>query len=109
MMIAVTQPGGTGLQGAIDGYDVAAKTGTARMLVDGHYSDSKHMATFIGFAPADNPRVIVAVNIQNPTANGYYGGPVSGPVFHDVMVGTLNVLGVSPTRPVKTSVHTEKH
>ncbi|MCO6519644.1 MAG: penicillin-binding protein 2 [Snodgrassella sp.] len=109
MMIAVTQPGGTGLQGAIDGYDVAAKTGTARMLVNGRYSDSKHMATFIGFAPADNPRVIVAVNIQNPTTNGYYGGPVSGPVFHDVMAGTLNVLGVSPTKPVKTGLHSERH
>lgn len=97
MMIAVTQPGGTGRQGAINGFDVAAKTGTARMLVNGRYSDSKHMATFIGFAPADNPRVIVAVNIQNPTANGYYGGPVSGPVFNEVMVGALNVLGVAPT------------
>ena len=101
MMIAVTEPGGTGQQGAIDGFDVAAKTGTARMLVDGRYSESKHMATFIGFAPADNPRVIVAVNIQNPTANGYYGGVVSGPVFHDVMAQTLNVLGVAPTKPFK--------
>lgn len=101
MMIAVTQPGGTGLQGAIDGYDVAAKTGTARMLVNGQYSATKHMATFIGFAPADNPRIIVAVNIQNPTVNGYYGGSVSGPVFHDVMSGTLNVLGIAPTKPIK--------
>ncbi|MDF7676710.1 penicillin-binding protein 2 [Neisseriaceae bacterium ESL0693] len=103
MMISVTQPGGTGQQGAIDGFDVAAKTGTARMLVNGRYSDSKHMATFIGFAPADDPRVIVAVNIQNPTANSYYGGPVSGPVFNDVMVGALNVLGISPTRPLKNT------
>lgn len=101
MMIAVTQPGGTGLQGAIDGYDVAAKTGTARMLVNGQYSATKHMATFIGFAPADNPRVIVAVNIQNPTVNGYYGGSVSGPVFHNVMAGTLNILGIAPTKPIK--------
>lgn len=100
MMIAVTQSGGTGVQGAINGYDVAAKTGTARMLVNGQYSATKHMATFIGFAPADNPRVIVAVNIQNPTANGYYGGTVSGPVFHDVMAGTLNVLGIAPTKPM---------
>lgn len=108
MMISVTQPGGTGQQGAIDGFDVAAKTGTARMLVNGRYSDSKHMATFIGFAPADDPRVIVAVNIQNPTANSYYGGPVSGPVFNDVMVGALNVLGISPTKPLKNVSATEK-
>ena len=101
MMTAVTQPGGTGLQGAIEGYDVAAKTGTARMLVNGQYSATKHMATFIGFAPADNPRVIVAVNIQNPTVNGYFGGSVSGPVFREVMANTLNVLGIAPTKPVQ--------
>jgi penicillin binding protein transpeptidase domain-containing protein len=101
MMIAVTEPGGTGTAGAVDGFDVGAKTGTARKLINGRYVDNKHVATFVGFAPAQNPRVIVAVTVDEPTANGYYGGTVAGPVFKQVMSGSLNILGVSPTKPLK--------
>ena len=101
MMVSVTEPGGTGTQGAVDGFDVGAKTGTARKLVNGRYAENLHMGTFIGFAPADNPRVIVAVNIDEPTQNGYYGGIVAGPVFRDVMAGSLNILGVAPTKPLR--------
>ncbi|HHA4088792.1 TPA: peptidoglycan D,D-transpeptidase FtsI family protein, partial [Neisseria gonorrhoeae] len=61
LMVSVTEAGGTGTAGAVDGFDVGAKTGTARKLVNGRYVDYKHVATFIGFAPAKNPRVIVAV------------------------------------------------
>ena len=100
LMISVTEAGGTGTAGAVDGFDVGAKTGTARKLVNGRYVDNKHVATFIGFAPAKNPRVIVAVTIDEPTANGYYGGVVTGPVFKQVMGGSLNILGVSPTKPL---------
>lgn len=100
LMVSVTEPGGTGTAGAVDGFDVGAKTGTARKLVNGRYVDNKHVATFIGFAPAKNPRVIVAVTIDEPTANGYYGGVVAGPVFKQVMGGSLNILGVSPTKPL---------
>ncbi|MCL5715396.1 penicillin-binding protein 2 [Neisseria meningitidis] len=100
LMVSVTEPGGTGTAGAVDGFDVGAKTGTARKLVNGRYVDNKHVATFIGFAPAKNPRVIVAVTIDEPTANGYYGGVVTGPVFKQVMGGSLNILGVSPTKPL---------
>lgn len=98
MMVAVTEPGGTGTMGAVPGFDVGAKTGTARKLVDGRYVENKHMASYIGFAPAENPRVIVAVNIDEPTQNGYYGGIVAGPVFRDIMAGSLNVLGITPTK-----------
>ena len=101
MMVAVTEPGGTGTSGAVDGFDVGAKTGTARKLINGRYVDNKHVATFVGFAPAQNPRVIVAVTVDEPTANGYYGGTVAGPVFKQVMSGSLNILGVSPTKPLK--------
>ena len=101
MMVAVTEPGGTGTAGAVDGFDVGAKTGTARQLINGRYVDNKHVATFVGFAPAQNPRVIVAVTVDEPTANGYYGGTVAGPVFKQVMSGSLNILGVSPTKPLK--------
>ena len=101
MMVAVTEPGGTGTAGAVDGFDVGAKTGTARKLINGRYVDNKHVATFVGFAPVQNPRVIVAVTVDEPTANGYYGGTVAGPVFKQVMSGSLNILGVSPTKPLK--------
>ncbi|HFC1263147.1 TPA: peptidoglycan D,D-transpeptidase FtsI family protein [Neisseria gonorrhoeae] len=100
LMVSVTEPGGTGTAGAVDGFDVGAKTGTVRKLVNGRYVDNKHVGTFIGFAPAKNPRVIVAVTIDEPTANGYYGGVVAGPVFKQVMGGSLNILGVSPTKPL---------
>lgn len=100
LMVSVTEPGGTGTAGAVDGFDVGAKTGTARKLVNGRYVDYKHVATFIGFAPAKNPRVIVAVTIDEPTANGYYGGVVAGLPFKKIMGGSLNILGVSPTKPL---------
>lgn len=100
LMVSVTEAGGSGIAGAVDGFDVGAKTGTARKLVNGRYVDYKHVATFIGFAPAKNPRVIVAVTIDEPTANGYYSGVVTGPVFKQVMGGSLNILGVSPTKPL---------
>lgn len=100
LMVSVTEAGGTGTAGAVDGFDVGAKTGTTRKLVNGRYVDNKHVATFIGFAPAKNPRVIVAVTIDEPTANGYYGGVVTGPPFKKIMGGSLNILGVSPTKPL---------
>lgn len=100
LMVSVTEAGGTGTAGAVDGFDVGAKTGTARKLVNGRYVDNKHVATFIGFAPAKNPRVIVAVTIDEPTANGYYGGVVTGSPFKKIMGGSLNILGVSPTKPL---------
>ncbi|MDO4641737.1 MAG: penicillin-binding protein 2 [Neisseria sp.] len=107
IMVSVTEPGGTGVAGAVEGYNVAAKTGTARKLVNGRYADDKHMATFVGFAPAENPRVIVAVNVDEPSKNGYYGGTVAGPVFKGIMSGSLNILGVAPTKQLTntTTIH----
>ena len=96
MMVSVTEKGGTGTAGAVEGFDVGAKTGTARKLVNGRYAENRHMATFIGFAPADKPRLIVAVSVDEPSVNGYYGGVVAGPVFKNIMSGSLNILGVVP-------------
>lgn len=98
MMISITQKGGTGQAGAIPGYDVAGKTGTARKVseITGKY-DGKYRASFVGFAPAKNPRLIVAVSIDEPSGNGYYGGTVAGPAFREIMAGSLQILGVKPT------------
>ena len=101
MMVSVTETGGTGTLGAVDGFDVAAKSGTARKLVNGRYVDNKHVAMFAGFAPAADPRVIVAVSIDEPSSNGYYGGVVAGPVFGEIIGGSLSILGVAPTKPMK--------
>ena len=101
MMVSVTEQGGTGVRGAVEGYDVAAKSGTAQKYTPGvGYTNNKHIALFAGFAPAQNPRVVVVVNIDEPSANGYYGGLVAGPAFQEIMAGSLNVLGVAPTRPI---------
>lgn len=99
MLISVTKKGGTGTDGAIAGYDVAAKTGTAKKIVAGNYED-RYRASFIGFAPAQRPRLIVAVTIDEPRGRGYYGGLVAGPVFRGVMSGSLKILGVPPTYAV---------
>ncbi|XXQ67537.1 peptidoglycan D,D-transpeptidase FtsI family protein [Neisseriaceae bacterium B1] len=99
MMISITEKGGTGQTGAIEGYDVAGKTGTARKAVAGGY-EGKYRASFVGFAPALNPRLIVAVSIDEPSGNGFYGGTVAGPVFRGVMSGGLKLLGVKPTKEV---------
>lgn len=95
MMISITQKGGTGQAGAVPGYDVAGKTGTARKAVNGRY-EGKYRSSFVGFAPAKNPRLIVAVTIDEPQ-NAYYGGTVAGPVFREIMGGGLKLLGVKPT------------
>ena len=86
---------GTGSMARIDGYRIAGKTGTARKVQDnGQYGG--YFASFIGFAPADKPALVVLVQIDEPT-RGYYGGSVAAPVFQDVMSFALRARGVPPT------------
>lgn len=93
----VTTEGGTGTQAALDGYTVCGKTGTARKLdEDGRYSNSKHVASFVGFAPADKPEIAVLVIIDEPQGS-YYGGVVAAPVFKNIAQQTLSYLNVPPT------------
>ncbi len=96
MMESVVSANGTAPSAAIPGYRVAGKTGTA-MRVDpltGKYSG--YTASFIGFAPADNPRYVISVTIQNPH-NGHFGGALGGPVFKKVMTFVLQSEHVAPT------------
>jgi cell division protein FtsI (penicillin-binding protein 3) len=95
MLEGVTNEGGTAETAAIPGYRVAGKTGTAQRVVDGRY-DGSYTASFVGFAPADAPRLAVSVSIQAPK-NGYYGGAVAGPPFRDIMSFALRSLRVPPT------------
>lgn len=99
MMEAVTQEGGTGTRSQVPGYRVAGKTGTAHKLVNGHYASDRYLASFIGMAPASNPRLIIGVVIDEPSGNVYYGGSVAAPVFAQVMAGCLRQMGVPPDDP----------
>jgi cell division protein FtsI (penicillin-binding protein 3) len=95
MLEGVTNEGGTAVSAAIPGYRVAGKTGTAQRVVDGRY-DGSYTASFVGFAPADAPRLALSVSVQAPM-NGYYGGLVAGPVFRDIMSFALRSMQVPPT------------
>jgi cell division protein FtsI (penicillin-binding protein 3) len=86
---------GTGRAAAVEGYAVGGKTGTSRVYEDGKYQDDRFMASFIGMAPIDDPRLVVAVLIEEPV-EGYYGGQAAAPVFAEVMLKALHALGVEP-------------
>ena len=100
MLELVVQPGGTAPRAQVMGYSVAGKTGTAHK-VDAHggYSRDRYVASFVGFAPASDPRLIIAVMIDEPSAGQYYGGQVAAPVFSRVMAGALRMLAISPDMP----------
>ncbi len=103
MLEMVTQPGGTAPRAQIPGYRVAGKTGTAHKL-EGHVYTDRYVASFVGFAPVSNPRLVVAVMIDEPEASSYYGGDVAAPVFSTVMGGALRMLGVPTDAPVTNVV-----
>jgi cell division protein FtsI (penicillin-binding protein 3) len=93
MMVEATQPGGTGTLARVDPYQVAGKTGTAQKLEKGGYSGTDYMASFVGFLPADSPKVAVLVVIDTPRGQ-HYGGVVAGPAWSHIARAALEVLGV---------------
>ncbi len=88
---------GTGGKAALEGYRVAGKTGTAQKIVNGRYSNTKYMASFIGFAPLPSPRLTILVQIDEPSG-AIYGGDVSAPVFQRITQQALMLLHVPPDR-----------
>jgi cell division protein FtsI (penicillin-binding protein 3) len=101
MLELAVQPGGTGPRARIMGYRVAGKTGTAHKQENGGYAAHKYIASFVGLAPASAPRVIVAVMIDEPSSDDYYGGSVAAPVFAQVAQGALRALGVPHDAPLE--------
>jgi cell division protein FtsI (penicillin-binding protein 3) len=95
----VTQPGGTATRAQVAGYRVAGKTGTAHKLDGAAYAADRYVSSFVGFAPASNPRLVIAVMIDEPSGKHHYGGEVAAPVFSTVMAGALRLLGVTPDAP----------
>jgi len=100
MLEMAVQPGGTAPKAQIPGYRVAGKTGTAHKLDGGSYTD-RYVSSFVGFAPVSDPRLIVAVMIDEPSNGKHYGGEVAAPVFAQVMAGSLRTLGVAPDAPLR--------
>jgi cell division protein FtsI (penicillin-binding protein 3) len=96
IMKTVTTKGGTGINAALEGYTVGGKTGTARKLdKNGTYSTTTHMASFVGFTPAENPKLSILVIIDEPKGK-YYGGTVAAPVFRRIAREALNYLNIPP-------------
>lgn len=99
MLELAAGPGGTAPRAQVSGYRVAGKTGTAHKLEGGRYTN-KYISSFVGFAPVSNPRLIVAVMIDEPSAGQHYGGAVAAPVFARITEGALRTLGVAPDAPL---------
>jgi cell division protein FtsI (penicillin-binding protein 3) len=97
MLEAVVSAEGTAPLAAVPGYRIAGKTGTAQRVVNGRYAAGNYTSSFIGFAPADAPRLVTAVVLQGTGRKGYYGGSTAGPVFKDVMSFALRGLKIPPT------------
>jgi cell division protein FtsI (penicillin-binding protein 3) len=99
MLELVVQPGGTGMKAQVAGYRIGGKTGTAHKLGENGYEKDKYVGSFVGLAPASNPKIIMAVMIDEPTSGEYYGGTVAAPVFSTVMADVLRLLAVPQDAP----------
>ena len=98
MLQGVLADGGTASGAAIPGYDLAGKTGTAQVVVNGNYSSSKYIASFIGMVPASAPKLVVAVVVDEPQGS-IYGGSVAAPAFQKIVGWAVPYLGIAPTAP----------
>jgi len=101
MLKTVVEKGGTGTRAKVEGYQVAGKTGTAQKVIEGQkgYAKNKYVASFVGMAPAEDPKLVILVTIDEPKG-GYYGGLVSGPVFSKIMGPSLAYLKIAPSSPI---------
>jgi cell division protein FtsI (penicillin-binding protein 3) len=107
MLHMVTIQGGTAPKAQTMGYSVGGKTGTAHKVEGKTYASKKYRGFFVGIAPIDNPRIVVAVMVDEPTGGAYYGGDVAAPVFSQTVQQTLRMMGVQPDMAVKPQVVTQ--
>jgi cell division protein FtsI (penicillin-binding protein 3) len=103
MLEASTGPDGAKLA-QTQGYRVAGKSGTARKWVNGEYSKKFYRSSFAGFGPVSDPRIVVAITIDEPSGEHYYGGRVAAPVFAEIMGRALRMMGVAPDAPIDADV-----
>lgn len=97
VLVSVTKSGGSGSAAVVEGFDVAGKTGTAQKpdLVNGGYKSNAYMASFLGFVPADDPKLVIFVAIDEPQGS-YYGGVLAAPVFSEIATQSFSYLGIFP-------------
>ncbi len=107
MLHMVTIQGGTAPKSQTMGYSVGGKTGTAHKVEGKGYASKKYRGFFVGIAPIDNPRIVVAVMVDEPTGGAYFGGDVAAPVFSQTVQQTLRMMGVQPDMAVKPQVVTK--
>ena len=96
MLETVVSPAGTGQRAAIRNFRVAGKTGTAKKVGVGGYSDDRYVAVFAGLAPASDPKLVAVVVIDEPRGEDYYGGEVAAPVFSRIVSGALRLMAIPP-------------
>lgn len=108
---SVTKPGGYASRADIPGYTEAGKTGTTEKVINGTYSKTNHFSSFIGFAPADNPRFVLLIAIDEPayrhlpgTGMSFFGGGCASPVFRNILTRTFKYLGIPPDDPYGYSI-----
>jgi len=104
MLHMVTGAGGTAPKAQTMGYSVGGKTGTAHKQEGKGYADKKYRGFFVGIAPVDNPRIVVAVMIDEPSNGKYFGGDVAAPVFSETVQQTLRMLGIQPDIAVRPQI-----
>ena len=102
MLEMAVQPEGTAPKARVPGYRVGGKTGTAYKVEGGVYA-RKYVASFVGIAPISDPRLVVAVMIDEPSGGAHYGGDVAGPAFSQITGGALRTLGIPPDAPVQVA------
>jgi cell division protein FtsI (penicillin-binding protein 3) len=107
MLHIATEEGGTAPKAQTMGYSVGGKTGTAHKQEGKGYADKKYRGFFVGVAPIDTPRIVVAVMIDDPSNGKYFGGDVAAPVFSETVQQSLRMLGVQPDMAVQPMVVTE--
>jgi cell division protein FtsI (penicillin-binding protein 3) len=104
MLQMAAGPGGTGQKAQTLGYSVGGKSGTAYKQQGKGYVTNKYRAWFVGIAPIEKPRIVVAVMVDEPSAGKYYGGDVAAPVFSATVQQTLRMMGVQPDMNVKPQI-----
>ena len=99
MLVSVVSNQGTAKSARLEGFDVAGKTGTTQKLIDGKYSRSHHVGSFVGFFPAEDPRIVITVVVDEPNMKkglSGYGGVVAAPAFKNVATQIIGYLGIKP-------------
>ncbi len=98
MLQAVTENGGTARRAKIPLYHVGGKTGTTMKYLDGSYASRQYISSFVGLAPITNPRFVMAISVDDPKSQQYYGGQIAAPVFSDVMDDVMRIYDIPPDK-----------